>query len=310
MHERTNQMTESPLYQMSDNELIAGLDAWQLGTIASIRRRGHGLNSTTWTVTADTGIWIVKAVPVTAAAQFNAGLAVAAHLEAAGLRAGAPRVTRMSDLSIAMADAQVAVLPFIAGRAIDPTNPDEQQLWGATLGRAHCLLCRAARPAGVMEWHWVDVMAAHLDVQPWVRPAVREAVAEVSAVQQRMPLTTGLLHADAGPNSVLIDASGQVAIIDWGAVTWGPLLYDVASSRMCLQDDAGFGRFLGGYLGMVPLPAEDLTALPAFVRFRWAVQADYFARRLWTRDSTGLADPTDNEKGLAEARRHLLGSRC
>jgi hypothetical protein len=29
-----------------------------------------------------------------------------------------------------------------------------------------------------------------------------------------MPLTTGLLHAGAGPNSVLINASGQVAIID------------------------------------------------------------------------------------------------
>ena len=28
------------------------------------------------------------------------------------------------------------------------------------------------------------------------------------------------------------------------------------------------------------------------------------------RDSTGLADPTDNEKGLAEACRHYLGSRC
>jgi hypothetical protein len=104
MHERTNQMTESQLYLMSDNDLIAGLDAWQLGTVASIRRHGHGLNSMTWMVTADTGIWIVKAVPVTATAQFNAGLAVAAHLEAAGLRAGAPRITRMGDPSIAMAD--------------------------------------------------------------------------------------------------------------------------------------------------------------------------------------------------------------
>ena len=101
-----------------------------------------------------------------------------------------------------------------------------------------------------------------------------------------------------------------MAIIDWGAVTWGPLLYDVASSRICLQDDAGFGWFLSGYLGMVPLPAEELTALPTFARFRWAVQADYFARRIWTRDRTGLADPTDNEKGLAKVRRPLLGGRC
>jgi homoserine kinase type II len=124
-----------------------------------------------------------------------------------------------------------------------------------------------------------------------------------------MPLTTGLLHADPGPNSFLIETSGRVAVIDWGAVSWGPLLYDVASPRICLQDDTGFGRFLNGYLGTVPLPAEELTALPTFVRFRWAVQVDYFARRIWTRDSTGLADSTDNEKGLAEACRHLFGSR-
>jgi homoserine kinase type II len=294
---------------INDNDLIAGLHAWHLGTIVAVRRHGHGLNSMTWMVTADTGVWIVKAVPATDAAQFNAGLAAAAHLEAAGLRAGAPRITRTGDLSMAMADAQVAVLPLIPGRAIDPTNPSEQQLWGATLGRAHCILRRAVRPAGVMDWHWVDVMAVHLDVQPWVRPGVREAVAEVSAVQQRMPLTTGLLHADPGPTSFLIDASGRVAIIDWGAVTWGPLLYDVASPRICLQDDAGFSKFLGGYLSTSLLPAEELTALPTFVRFRWAVQADYFARRIWTRDSTGLADLADNEKGLAEACRHLLGSR-
>ena len=116
-------MTESPLYLMSDNDLIADLDAWQLGTIASIRRHGHGLNSTTWMVTADTGIWIVKAVPVTAAAQFNAGLAVATHLEAAGLRAGAPRVTRMGEISIAMADAQVAVLLLLTTPARHDVPP-------------------------------------------------------------------------------------------------------------------------------------------------------------------------------------------
>src|SRR5205085_10881466 len=121
---------------ISDNDLIAGLHAWQLGTIVSVRRHGHGLNSTTWMVTAGTGVWIVKAVPATEADQFNAGFAVAAHLEAAGLRAGAPRVTRLGDLSMAMADAQVAALPFIAGRGIDPTSPGEQQLWAAARRRA------------------------------------------------------------------------------------------------------------------------------------------------------------------------------
>ena len=293
---------------ISDNDLIAALGTWELGTIVSVRRHGHGLNSATWMVATDTDVWIAKAVPVSAAAQFTAGLSVAAHLEAAGLRAGAPRPTATGSLSVAIGDAQVAVLPFIAGRAIDPTNPDEQQIWGATLGRAHRILRGAARPEGVMDWHWVDVTAAHLDVEPWVRPAVRKAVLEMSAVQQRLPLTTGLLHADPGPSSFLVDASGQVAVIDWGAVTWGPLLYDVASVAGLLGDDTAFHRFLSGYLSAAPLPEEELTALPTFVRFRWAVQADYFARRIWTRDSTGVADLTGNEQGLAEARRHLLGA--
>jgi homoserine kinase type II len=293
---------------ISDIDLIAALSIWELGTIVSVRRHGHGLNSVTWIVATDTDVWMAKAVPVSAAAQFTAGLSVAAHLEAAGLPAGAPRPTAMGSLSVAIADAQVAVLPFIAGRAIDPTNPGEQQIWGATLGRAHRILRSVARPDGVMDWHWVDVMAAHLDVEPWIRPAVQEAVAQVSTVQQRLPLTTGLLHADPGPSSFLVDVSGQVAVIDWGAVTWGPLLYDVASVAGLLGDDTAFHRFLSGYLSAAPLPEEELTALPTFVRFRWAVQADYFARRIWTHHSTGIADLSGNEQGLAEARRHLLGS--
>jgi len=91
-------------------------------------------------------------------------------------------------------------------------------------------------------------------------------------------------------------------------VTWGPLLYDVASPRIYIEDATAFHRFLSGYLSAAPLPEEELTALPTFVRFRWAVQADYFTRRIWTHDSTGIAGLTGNEQGLAEARRHLLGS--
>src|SRR5205823_4886733 len=163
------------------------LGIWELGTIVSVRRHGHGLNSATWMVATETDVWIAKAVLVSAAAQFTAGLTVAAHLEAAGLRAGAPRPNATGSLSAAIAGAQV------------------------------------------------------------------------SMVQQHLPLTTGLLHADPGPSSFLVDASGQVAVIDWGAVTWGPLLYDVASPRICVEDDTAFHRFLGGYLRTAPLPEEELT---------------------------------------------------
>jgi len=37
------------------------------------------------------------------------------------------------------------------------------------------------------------------------------------------------------------------------------------------------------------------------LRFRWAVQADYFARRIATGDLTGIESAAENESGLADA---------
>ena len=38
---------------------------------------------------------------------------------------------------------------------------------------------------------------------------------------------------------------------------------------------------------------------------RWAVQADYFAKRITDDDLTGIDGPADNETGLEDARRGL-----
>ena len=45
--------------------------------------------------------------------------------------------------------------------------------------------------------------------------------------------------------------------------------------------------------------------MPVMLRFRWAVQADYFARRIAQNDLTGIDSPAGNEHGLADAHRHL-----
>ena len=45
--------------------------------------------------------------------------------------------------------------------------------------------------------------------------------------------------------------------------------------------------------------------LAAMLRFRWAVQASYFAWRIANNDLTGISSPDENEKGLEDARRSL-----
>ncbi len=66
------------------------------------------------------------------------------------------------------------------------------------------------------------------------------------------------------------------------------------------------GPLIEAYLRHPVVPsAEAKLALPVLLRFRWAVQADYFARRITNHDLTGITGPADNEKELEDARRRL-----
>jgi hypothetical protein len=52
-------------------------------------------------------------------------------------------------------------------------------------------------------------------------------------------------------------------------------------------------------------PAEVQNGLAPMLRFRWAVQANYFAWRITENNLTGIRGPEENEKGLEDARRLL-----
>ena len=82
-------------------------------------------------------------------------------------------------------------------------------------------------------------------------------------------------------------------------------MYDVASAVMYLGGPDRATAFLSTYRTHGPLETDELQLLDAFRRFRWVVQAAYFAWRLAVGDLTGVADQADNEKGLDDARRGL-----
>jgi hypothetical protein len=46
----------------------------------------------------------------------------------------------------------------------------------------------------------------------------------------------------------------------------------------------------------------ELCTLAPMLKFRWAVQADYFAWRIAENNLTGISGPHDNEEGLEDAR--------
>jgi Ser/Thr protein kinase RdoA (MazF antagonist) len=176
---------------------------------------------------------------------------------------------------------------------------------GRTLARVHRALIGVEIP-DAEPFHRLDPSAPHLAARSWLRPAVAEALGE----WERIPpdsLSWSLLHTDPAPEAFLLDAtSGVCGLIDWDTGMIGPLMYDVASAVMYLGGPGRSRPFVSAYLAEGTIGGPQLErSLAPMLRFRWAVQADYFARRIAMDDLTGIDGPAGNEKGLEDARRGL-----
>ncbi|MDI1466347.1 phosphotransferase [Catellatospora sp. KI3] len=267
-----------------------------------------GMTSTTVSVTACGATYVAKAVRPGQKAQFEAGLAAAEHLSRRGVDSGAPLRTADGALTVPVGDHVVALLRHVSGRELDAADPLDQQWWGDRLGAVHLAL-RDFRHPGLPAWHWVRPDAPHLGVEDWIRPAVTAAVNALTKLQVTDRLTYGALHGDPYHGAFLLDpATGRIGVIDWGSAVAGPLMYDVASAVMYAGGPDRAGELLAGYAATGVVPRAEIEAsLDVLLRFRWAVQADYFAARLTTGDLTGIAGQDDNRKGLHDARTALLG---
>ena len=296
-------MTES-LPTLDAESVAARLtEAWALGVVA-LERLGGGMNSQTWLVTSDGGRWVAKIVPEAMATKLAGGLAVAARIEAGGIPAGAPVAARNGELVVNVGASGMALLTYVDGDGLTWETEAELRLIGGTLARAHRALNGLEIP-GADRFHWLELGAEHLAIRPWIRPAIENAL----AVWEGLPpesLTWGLLHTDPAPEAFLLDAAGTCGLIDWDRALVGPLMYDVASAVMYVGGPRFGGALIDAYVagGGLERSEIDRSLLP-MLRFRWAVQAFYFAERVATNDMTGISDPAENEDGLEDARQAL-----
>ena len=290
---------------LSEQVLRSGLRRyWGLDEVTVAVHNG-GMGSATWFVGHDGARWVAKAVAAEAGGQFAGGLRLAQRLERAGIPAGAPLATASGQIAVELADCRLAVLAWVPGHPLTGQRAAERRVIGTTLARAHRVLAGHGTD-GAQRFHWVDPDAGHLSLRPWLRPAIAAALATLDAADPGS-MSWGLLHADPAPEAFRLDPpTGRCGVIDWSYFLRGPLLYDLASAVMYAGGPARAGDLIQAYLdqGMVTR-AEIQDGLAAMLRFRWAVQANYFAWRIAANDLTGISGPAENEKGLEDARRSL-----
>jgi Ser/Thr protein kinase RdoA (MazF antagonist) len=279
---------------------------WALPGVTVVPHHG-GMNSRTWIVSRDPSHWIAKAVPSAEGRNLSAGLSLATRVQAAGIPAGAPLTTPDGRPTVTRHGWTLALLTFVDGAGLIGKVESEQRLIGATLAAAHGALAGLDLP-DVDRFHWLDPDASHLGIRRWIRPAIVGALASWEHLPPSS-LTWGLLHTDPAPEAFRFeDAAGICGLIDWDRALVGPLMYDLASAVMYVGGPRNGASLVDAYLARGGLGRDEVerTMLP-MLRFRWAVQADYFAHRVAASDMIGIDDESDNEKGLEDARRGLSG---
>lgn len=279
-------------------------EAWGLAD-PRVEPNDAGMNSQTWLVRAAKARYVAKLVPAAQHDRFVSGLAVAQLVASSGIPAGAPVATSDGPSWVRLEGNTLALLAFVEGRPLLGEHRKEQRLIGLTLARAHRALKGRDVP-GAARFHWIDPSARHLDVESWVRPAILGAL-ETWERMAPPSLTWGLVHSDPAPEAFLFNSeAGTCGLIDWDTGLVAPLMYDVASAAMYLGGPERSKAFVDAYVAERVLhEAEVDRALEPMLRLRWAVQADYFARRIANRDLTGIAGLNENRVGLEDARRGL-----
>lgn len=271
---------------------------------AQISVHNGGMGSETWFVDLEDRRFVAKAVAPTAGRQFAGGMAVACRLEQAGIPAGAPVPAIGGQLTINIGDAWLALLTWVPGVPLTGENNADQVLIGRTLAQVHRALAGYEVPEA-QRFHWVDPNADYLSLRPWLRPAISSALEALEAARPDT-MSWGMLHADPAPEAFRLDQpAGRCGVIDWTALS-GPLLYDLASAVMYVGGPDHAKSLVGAYLDEGVLDVSEVeNGLAPMLRFRWAVQANYFAWRIAGNDLTGISGPQENEKGLEDARLFL-----
>jgi Ser/Thr protein kinase RdoA (MazF antagonist) len=277
-----------------------------------VSRIAGGMNSVTFAVgsaSADQPTHIAKWVSGNLADELVAGCRTAQVMASHGMAAGDPIATEDGRLAAPVEAGAVALLRYVRGRALEGGNDYERRLMGETLGRVHTISAIGRRRGGFDNW-LIPTRSETLRV-PWLAAALVEVKAEFDGLPD---VTWSTLHTDPAPEAFRLDSStGEVGVIDWTGSRPGPALYDIASAVMYLGGADVSAEFLMAYLATGAVSPTEMVHLDSLRRFRWGVQAQYFARRLARNDRVGLAaDPDGNQRGLTDARHGLesLGVRC
>jgi Ser/Thr protein kinase RdoA (MazF antagonist) len=258
-----------------------------VGRVLRLEALPSGATSQVWLVHTDLQRCVVKLCFDTRPA-FETGLAAAEHIEqSTGITTGAPIRTRAGSLSVLIPtfpgqEHPLALLTHVPGKEIDLHAAAAADL----LARVHGGLRLLPGVVGHDALGYLTENSGDYAYQEAIAPAIKAVAAAVRAAD----LTWGTCYGD-GPETVLL-ASGEVALLDWGGVLAGPVLWDVAEWVQG-RGRAFADNFQARLVDLGFVSQAEMALLPLVSRVRAARELRFRAFRLARPDHYDTAGPDE-----------------
>jgi homoserine kinase type II len=265
--------------EVSDEELVAFLAAYDLGHVLSFKGIAEGVENSNYLLHTQSGNYILTLYEKRVHEQdLPFFLRLMLHLCERGITCPQPVKARSGEMLGRLADRPAVIVTFLEG--MSPRRPDAAQCTqvGEMAGKLHYAGADfpLRRPNALSLESWRPLYEAAASRADQVVPGLRAILEkEVNFQEQHFPggLPGGVIHADLFPDNVFFLDGVCSGIIDFYFACNDAFAYEVAIclNAWCFEPDASFNMtkgmaLLAGYERVRPLAQREREALPILAR--------------------------------------------
>ena len=264
---------------VSNDELDAFLDAYNIGKALSFKGIAEGVENTNFLVQTETGPHILTLYEKRVAQEdLPFFLSLMEHLAANGIDCPLPVRDREGNNLRELAGRPAAIITFLEGLWVRRPSAEHCAALGAILAKLHIAgqSFEMTRANALSVKGWRPLFASSGDGADSIQDGLKDEVEqELAALEKSWPrdLEQGVIHADLFPDNVFYLGNEVSGVIDFYFACNDALAYDIAIclNAWCFEADNAFNitkarALLGAYVALRPLSSDEFEALPMLAR--------------------------------------------
>lgn len=298
-------MAEGNLLRLSDEHLLTSLEAWDIAPVSAITPLGGGYSADVWRLDFENGPPLVAKFAYVTQDAHETQLRTAEFLNDRDLPVPSPIRTKTGEL-VTMVEFPtgkrhpLGLMTFIPGDRVEQYDDHLQRQAGNVLASIHAAMLEADFPSRSPRWFYSYLEDESFAVaqEERVLALARKALKAVRDYESSNTVTRGFIVAD-DVEFLYDDRSGALGIVDLGHSIWGPLVADVAITRLEIEGSGVSAQaFVDSYFAHAELPEAERAAVPVYGCMRLAGLARFFAWRVLQSSRYEQVERDANERRL------------